>query len=165
MNKLALVTGASSGIGNAFARRLAADEYDLVAVGRRVGRLKELAASLTNVKVQTLVADLSTDEGIDAVAEVCASQPLTVLVNDAGVVHYMPITELSEDKARELVHVKVVAPTMLVRAAVAGMVERGEGTIINVSGMIAFSGPAPQAQLPRRAVYAGRPCPHDSGPP
>ena len=87
MNKLALVTGASSGIGNAFARRLAADEYDLVAVGRRVGRLKELAASLTNVKVQTLVADLSTDEGIDAVAEVCASQPLTVLVNDAGVAH------------------------------------------------------------------------------
>jgi short-subunit dehydrogenase len=48
-----------------------------------------------------------------------------------------------------------VAPTMLIRAAVAGMVERGEGTIINVSGMIAFSGPAPQAQLPHRAVYAG----------
>ena len=69
-----------------------------MAVGRRVGRLKELAASLTNVKVQTLVADLSTDEGIDAVAEVSASQPLTVLVNDTGVAHYMPITELSEDK-------------------------------------------------------------------
>lgn len=54
-----------------------------------------------------------------------------------------------------MVHVKVVAPTMLIRAAVPGMVARGEGAIINVAGMIAFSGPAPQAPLPRRAVYAG----------
>lgn len=84
MSKLALVTGASSGIGQAFAQRLAADGYDLVAVGRRLDRLEELAASLTNVKVQALAADLSTDEGIDAVAEVCASQQLTMLVNNAG---------------------------------------------------------------------------------
>lgn len=155
MSKLALVTGASSGIGRAFAQRLAADGYDLVVVGRRLGRLEELAESLTNVTVQPLAADLSTDEGVDAVAEVCASQPLTMLVNNAGVAHYMPITELPADKARELVHVKVVAPTMLIRAAVPRMVARGDGTIINVAGMIAFSGPAPQTQLPRRAVYAG----------
>jgi uncharacterized protein len=155
MSKLALVTGASSGIGKAFAQRLAADGYDLVAVGRRLDRLEELAASLTKVAVRPLAADLSTDEGVDAVADVCASQPLTMLVNNAGVAHYMPIASLPADKARELVHVKVVAPSMLVRAAVPGMVARGGGTIINVSGMIAFSGPAPQAQLPRRALYAG----------
>ena len=94
MSKLALVTGASSGIGQAFAERLAADGYDLVAVGRRVDRLQALAASLTDVEVQPLAADLSTDEGIDAVAEVCASRPLTMLVNNAGVAHYMPITQL-----------------------------------------------------------------------
>jgi hypothetical protein len=155
MGKLALVTGASSGIGKAFAERLATDGYDLVAVGRRLDRLKELAASVPDVKVQPLAADLSTDEGIEAVAEVCATQPLTMLVNNAGVAHYMPIAELPVDKATELVQVKVVAPTMLVRAAVPGMLARGDGTIINVAGMIAFSGPAPQAQLPRRAVYAG----------
>ena len=155
MTKLALVTGASSGIGKAFVQRLAADGYDLVAVGRRLDRLEELAASLSNVKVQALAADLSTDDGVDAVAAVCASQPLTMLVNNAGVAHYMPIAQLPADKAAELVHVKVVAPTMLVRAAVPRMVARGEGTIINVAGMIAFSGPAPQAQLPSRAVYAG----------
>ena len=155
MSKLALVTGASSGIGQAFAQRLAADGYDLIVVARRLDRLEELAASLTNVKVQALAADLSTDEGINAVAEVCASQPLTMLVNNAGVAHYMPIAELPADKARELVHVKVVAPTMLVRAAVPGMVARGQGMIINVAGMLAFSGPAPQARLPRRAVYTG----------
>ncbi len=155
MRKLALVTGASSGIGRAFAERLAADGYDLVAVGRRLDRLEDLAASVTSVEVQPLVADLSTDEGISTVAEVCASQPLSMLVNNAGVAHYMPITELPAEKATEVVHVKVVAPTMLVRAAVPGMIARGEGTIINVAGMIAFSGPAPQAELPRRAVYAG----------
>jgi short-subunit dehydrogenase len=155
MSKLALVTGASSGIGKAFAERLAADGYDLVAVGRRTDRLEELAASLPNVKVQVLAADLSTDDGVDAVAQVCASQPLTILVNNAGVAHYMPFAELPAAQARELTHVKVVAPTMLARAAVAGMVARGEGTIINVAGMIAFSGPASQPQLPRRAVYAG----------
>lgn len=154
MSKLALITGASSGIGKAYAERLAADGYDLVVVGRRLGRLNQLAASLSEVNVEPLAADLSTDAGIDAVADVAASQPLTMLVNNAGVAHYMPIAALPADKARELVHVKVVAPTMLIRAVVPGMLARGEGTIINVSGMIAFSGPAPQSP-PARVVYAG----------
>ncbi len=73
-----------------------------------------------------------------------------------GVAHYMPFADLPADKASELLHVKVVAPTMLARAAVPGMIARGGGTIINVSGMLAFSGPAPLTQLPlRRAVYTG----------
>lgn len=155
MSKLALVTGASSGIGQAFAERLAADGYDLVAVGRRRDRLEELAAAATGVEVQVLVADLATGEGLDAVAEVCATRPLTMLVNNAGVSHYMPLAELPAAKARELVTVKVLAPTLLTRAALPGMLERGEGTIVTVSGMFAFSGPAPYSVMPRRAVYAG----------
>jgi len=153
---LALVTGASSGIGRAFARRLGADGYDLVIVGRRRDRLEELVAALPNVKVRPLVADLGTDAGVETVAEICAGEALTMLVNNAGVAHYMPFIALPADKANELLHVKVVAPTMLARAAAPGMVARGEGTIINVSGMLAFSGPAPIEQLPlRRAVYTG----------
>jgi len=154
MSPLALVTGASSGIGKAFAERLAADGYDLIVVGRRRERLEALAASLPDVATQVVAADLSTDEGIDMVAQLCASQPLTMLVNNAGVAHYMPMADLPAAKASELVHVKVVAPTMLTRAAVSGMIERG-GTIVNVAGMIAFAGPAPASQMPRRAVYAG----------
>jgi len=142
--RLALVTGASSGIGRAFARRLGADGYNLTVVGRRRDRLEELVAALPNVDVRPLVAD------------VCAREELTMLVNNAGVAHYMPFIELPANKAMELLHVKVVAPTMLARAAAPGMVARGEGTIINVSGMLAFSGPAPIEKLPlRRAVYTG----------
>jgi short-subunit dehydrogenase len=155
MRSLALVTGASSGIGQAFAERLARDGYDLIVVGRRRDRLEALATSLKAVEVQVVTADLSTDDGIDSVAELCERQPLTMLVNNAGVAHYMPMAELPAAKARELVHVKVVAPTMLTRAALAGMVERADGTVITVAGMIAFAGPAPASQLPRRAVYAG----------
>jgi hypothetical protein len=151
---LALVTGASSGIGRAFAQRLGTAGYDLVVVGRRLDRLDELVAALPDVHVRPLVADLGTDAGVKVVADVCATEELAMLVNNAGVAHYMPFAELPADKAGELLHVKVVAPTMLARAAVPGMVARGAGTIINVSGMLAFSGPAPLDKLPlRRAVY------------
>jgi hypothetical protein len=154
VSPLALVTGASSGIGRAFAERLAADGYDLVVVGRREERLAALAASLPDVAVQVLVADLSTTHGIDTVGELCASRPLTMLVNNAGVAHYMPLAELPAEQATQLVHVKVLAPTLLTRAALAGMTARGAGTIVNVAGMLAFSGPAPAAPPQgQRAVY------------
>ncbi|MET7878333.1 SDR family NAD(P)-dependent oxidoreductase [Micromonospora profundi] len=155
MSKLALVTGATSGIGRAFAQRLAGLGYDLIVVGRREERLKELVAAHPEVNVRGLAADLSTDAGIDAVAQLCGTEDITLLVNNAGVAHYMPLADLSAEKARELAHVKTVAPAMLTRAVVGGMQARGEGTIVNVAGMIAFSGPAPSSVMPRRAVYAG----------
>ena len=127
--KIALVTGASSGIGRAFAQRLGDDGYDLVVVGRRRKRLDDLVAAFPNVSVRPMVADLGTDSGIEAVADVCAREELDMLVNNAGVAHYMPFIELSADKAHELIHVKVVAPTMLARAAAPGMVARGKGAI------------------------------------
>ncbi|MFD9027447.1 SDR family NAD(P)-dependent oxidoreductase [Streptomyces parvulus] len=155
MSKLALVTGATSGIGRAFAERFAADGHDLIVVGRREDRLAGFAAAHPEVGVRTVAADLSTEAGIDAVAAYCADEPLDVLVNNAGVAHYMPLADLPADKARELVNVKVLAPTQLMRAAVHGMRRRGGGAIVNVAGMIAFSGPAGKEQMPRRAAYAG----------
>ncbi len=156
MRRLALVTGASSGIGRAFARRLGAEGYDLIVTARRRDRLEELVAALPGVTVRPLAADLGTAAGVDAVAAMCAAEPLDLLINNAGVAHYMPFADLPVDKAGELLQVKIVAPTMLARAAVPGMVTRGAGTIVNVSGMLAFSGPAPLERLPlRRAVYTG----------
>lgn len=153
MNPLALVTGASSGIGRAFARRLADDGYDVIAVGRRADRLDALAAEQRTGTIRPLVADLATEDGIATVA--AATADLDLLINNAGVAHYMPLADLPAEKAREIVLVKELAPTLLTRAALPGMLDRGRGTVINVAGMIAFSGPAPHSVMPRRAVYAG----------
>ncbi|MFF3215455.1 SDR family NAD(P)-dependent oxidoreductase [Streptomyces sp. NPDC002886] len=155
MSSLALVTGATSGIGLAFAERLAADGHDLIVVGRTQDKLDAFADAHPHVKVRTVAADLSTPQGIDAVAAYCADEPLDLLINNAGVAHYMPLADLPAGKAREIVNVKVLAPTLLMNAAVGGMQERGKGTIVNIAGMIAFSGPAGPEVMPRRAVYAG----------
>ena len=155
MKELALITGATSGIGKAFAETLAALDYDLILVGRRQDRLDEFVASHPNINVRTISIDLATDAGVDAVAELCVSEPLTFLVNNAGAAHYMPLADLPAARAHEVMRVKIVAPTMLTRSAVAGMQARGKGSIINVAGMIAFSGPAPASMMPRRAVYGG----------
>ena len=151
---LALVTGASSGIGQAFARRLCADGYDVIAVGRRRERLEALAAEYPEVEVEPIVADLSTDEGISRIAEVCEREHLALLVNNAGVAHYQAFTELSARHASEILHVKVLCTTLLAQAAARGMASRKTGAIINVAGMLAFSGPTPieKVQL-GRAVY------------
>jgi short-subunit dehydrogenase len=154
-NELALVTGATSGIGQAFADRLAADGFDLVIVGRREERLAQFAAAHPEVAVEVVVADLATEAGVAAVAQRCTARPLTMLVNNAGVAHYMPLAELPPERAAELVHVKTVAPALLTGAALPGMLERGRGTIIGIAGMIAFSGPAPASVMPRRALYGG----------
>lgn len=129
-------------------------------MGRQRDRLNELVAELPTIGVQVLVADLATDAGVKAVAEVCETRDVTLLVNNAGVAHYMPFALLPNEKAAELLHVKVVAPTMLSRAVVPGMIARGAGGIINVPGMLAISGAAPIDKLPlRRAVYVGT-CAH-----
>lgn len=155
MKELALVTGASSGIGREYARRLAAQNTDIIAVGRRQERLDALATEFRNVHVETVVADLSTEDGIQKVISAVGEQPVTMLINNAGVARYKAFTELPPQQATELVGVKVLAPTLLTGAIAPAMVERGVGQIVNVAGMIAFSGPATLEQLGlRRAVYA-----------
>lgn len=155
MSGLAVITGASSGIGREYARRIASQGTDVIAVGRRRERLDELAVEFPDVRVQTVVADLSTHEGIRQVVTAVGDQAVTLLVNNAGVAHYKAFTDLAEEQAAELVGVKVLAPTLLTRAIAPGMVERGSGQVVNVAGMIAFSGPASLEQVGlRRAVYA-----------
>ncbi|MRS15779.1 SDR family NAD(P)-dependent oxidoreductase [Enterobacteriaceae bacterium RIT691] len=152
-HSLALVTGATSGIGQAYARRLAAQGYTVIAVGRRLERLQALAAEFPAGQIKPVEADLSTPEGINRLSEICREQPLTLLINNAGVSHYMGFTALSAEKAHELLQVKVMAPTLLAHAAAPGMVERKMGTIINVAGMLAFGATAPLGQAAGRATY------------
>jgi short-subunit dehydrogenase len=151
---LALVTGASSGIGAAFARRLARDGYDLVVAARRRDRLEELASGLPGTTVEIVQADLGTDEGIARVCGRAADRELALLVNNAGLAHYMPLVELPEAKADELMKVNVVAPTLIARSALPGMVARNSGALVNVASLLAFSGAIDNPMLPKRAIYA-----------
>ena len=153
----ALVTGASSGIGRAYAERLAADNYDLVLVARRRERLDELAAALQSthgVVVEPVVADLADADAVAALADRLLAAAPDLLVNNAGLAHYMPFAELPAAKARELIDVNVTAPLLLARAVLPGMLARDSGAIINVASLLAFSGAATGPMLPQRAVYA-----------
>lgn len=155
--QLALVTGASSGIGLAYAQALARRGCDLILVGRRRERLDALAdeVSAVGARAEVVVADLGAAAGIAEVTSLCRDRPLDVLVNNAGVGHYMRFAELPPERLEELLQVNTVAVVKLARAALEGMLPRGRGALINVSSLLAFSGPLRLPMLPMRAVYAG----------
>jgi short-subunit dehydrogenase len=155
---LALVTGASSGIGQAFATQLAASGHDLIVVARRRERLEALAQQLGaahGAKVEVLIADLSTSAGVDAVAKRAAEAPLELLVNNAGIAAYRSFLELDPKIADDLLSVLIRAVVQVTRAALPGMVARRRGGVINVASLLALSGSVNAPYLPRRAVYAG----------
>jgi len=156
MAALAVVTGASSGIGRAYAERLASDGMDLVLIARRADRLEELKAELVGrgVGARSVVADLGRVEDLQRLGAELSTLPVELLVNNAGLAHYMPFAQLPAERARELIDVNTLAPILLSRAVVPGMAQRGRGAIINVASLLAFSGAARAPQLPQRAVYA-----------
>ena len=153
----AVVTGASSGIGDEYAARLAEAGYDLVLVARRTHRLARLAERLHGdhgIAVEQLAADLAVSADLAKVADRVTESDVTLLVNNAGINGYGPFTDVDADLQARVIAVNVTAPTMLARAALPGMVERGRGAIINVSSLLAFSGDMPSLQGLGRAVYA-----------
>ena len=155
----ALITGASSGLGEAFAERLAADGHDLIVVARREARLRALADRLRDrhsAATQVLVADLTAPEDLRRVeAQIATGPALELLVNNAGFGGYRPFLQLDPDRAEELIRLQVLAVTRLARAALPAMVARGRGALINVSSQLAFSAALPSPPLPPgRAVYA-----------
>lgn len=154
----ALVTGASSGIGAAYAARLAAQGWDTVLVARRAQRLDDLARRLreeTGTTVQTLVADLSEPAGLARVAALAADGDIGFLLNNAGINGYGPFAELEPELMTKVLNVNVLAVTALTRAVVPAMLRRGHGTLVNVASQLAFAGALPPRPLPERAVYGG----------
>lgn len=144
----ALVTGASSGIGEAMARLLADAGVPQVIVARRTERLDALAAQYAGIEV--LTADLVTDAGVQLVATRIAStrQPIDLVVNNAGFGTSGPFHETDPDRMVDEIAVNVRALTRLSRAALGAMVPRGNGYLLNVSSVASFQ-PAPLL-----AVYA-----------
>ena len=153
----AVVTGASAGIGRAFAERLSRDGYDVTIVARRRDRLEALASKLTgrdSASVEVFAADLTDPGELRALEEKIAGDPPDLLVNNAGFGGYAPFAQVDPDRAEELIRLQVTAVTRLTRAALPGMITRGSGAIINVSSRLAFSAALPSPPLPQRAVYA-----------
>ncbi len=140
---LAVITGASSGIGATFARKLAARGYDLLLIARREDRLRSLAAELADayhVTGQAMVADLTLDSGIDAVAQrVRASTNLGLLVNNAGFGAHGYFVESDIRRQEEMHRLHVLATLRLMHAALENLVPRGVGGIINVASVAGFS--------------------------
>jgi uncharacterized protein len=140
--KTALVTGASSGLGAAFARRLAVENYDLVLVARRSDRLQELARELAaryEVGVRCMTADLADPAGVEQVEECVRSLGgLDLLINNAGFGASGVFAEADLRPQLEMIRLHVVASVRLARAALPGMIERGRGGIINVASLAAL---------------------------
>ena len=157
MPGLAVVTGASSGIGEAFAERLAAAGWDLIVVARRAERLGKLAARLNDahaVTVRAIQADLADPGEVQRICDDMRAMPVDMMVNNAGLAHYKPFADLPPAQAAELVDLNVLAPVLLTQAALPGMLARSRGTVINVASLLAFSGAVQAPFLPKRAVYA-----------
>jgi len=134
---VALITGASSGIGEVFARKLSGKGYFVILVARRKGRLEKLAAELQNAEI--LIADLAIDSGLRAVENRVAALPnLEFLVNNAGFGAHGSFYESQLETQDRMHRLHIIAIERLTHAAIRGMVERHKGSIINVSSVAGF---------------------------
>lgn len=137
----ALITGATAGMGAAFARRLAAEHADLVLVARDGARLEQAAASLREaygVDVAVLPADLATRDGCARVERRLLEAPVDLLVNNAGMGLGGRFEQRSIDDSERLTKLNVLAVMRLSHAALQGMLARGRGDIVNVSSVAGF---------------------------
>ena len=145
-----LVTGASSGLGEEFARQLAARGGDLVLVARSADRLEALAEDLRarhRVTVTTLPADLSLPAEVSRVAAQAATTEIDVLVNNAGFGTYGTFADLDAGREHDEIMVNAVAAVDLAHAVLPGMLGRRRGGIITVASAAAFQ------PSPHQAVY------------
>lgn len=140
---VALVTGASSGIGAIYADRLARRGHDLVLVARDVAKLGAVADRIraaTGRHVELLPADLAAREDVRRVEQRLQSdERITLLVNNAGVGATQPLVDSDVDHLDNMIQVNVTALTRLTRAAAPGMIRRGGGAIINIASVVALA--------------------------
>jgi short-subunit dehydrogenase len=140
---IAVVTGASSGIGAIYADRLARRGYDLILVARSQGKLDEVAkrvARATGRNVRAVAADLNDKSDLKRIETLLATDPnVTMLVNNAGVGALASLLESNVDDMEAMIDLNVTALMRLTYAVVPAFVARGGGTIINISSAVAIA--------------------------
>ncbi|KUN63314.1 AraC family transcriptional regulator [Streptomyces canus] len=152
-NKTAVVTGASVGLGAAYAQRLADRGYDLILVARNAARLETLASDIrsrTGRAVDVVAADLTDAAQIAVVEErLRTDESIEVLINNAGGALLTPLAGSDAAAYEALINLNVTALTRLTIAVLPGLTARGHGTVVNISSAMALN------ILPVSAVYSG----------
>lgn len=141
MSKWALVTGATSGIGESFTRLLARDGYSIVLVARDENRLLERAFSIREkygVETRVVRADLSTKDGLGEVENILRELQIDVLINNAGYGLNKAFSQSDIADEQQVLDVLVTAPMRLSHIAIPQMKARNSGTIINVSSVAGY---------------------------
>lgn len=150
---IALITGATSGIGEAYARRFAPQGYDLIITGRRKEKINRVADEIElacAVDVEVIIAEFSDPEDVDAlVQKVRNTENLDILVNNAGFATKRYFHNEALEGQQNMVQVHVLAPMKLTYAALPNMIAREKGVIINVASLNAFD------PLPTATTYSG----------
>jgi hypothetical protein len=148
---VALITGASAGIGASLARCFARGGHDLVLVARRKSLLDELADSIERehaVRADVIRLDLLRRQAARELFEALGDRRVDVLVNNAGVYEVTRFAEMPVERVERMVQLNVVAAANLSRLVVPGMVERGAGRILNVASVAGFQA------VPYLSLYA-----------
>jgi len=141
MESWALVTGATSGIGESFTRLLADNNYNIILVARDLPRLQERAQGLEAkyaIKTHIIQADLATDTGCASVENYIAINQVDVLINNAGFGINKAFTVSVLDEEQQLLDVLVRTPMRLMHVAIPLMKQRNKGVVINVSSVAGF---------------------------
>jgi uncharacterized protein len=147
----ALITGASMGIGEEFARQLAQKGYDLILVARSEDKLQTIATTLAtqhNIKTQTITADLTHPEACHTIFNQLQDTPIDLLVNNAGFGDYGEFGQSNGPKQTAMIQLNVQALVDLTHLFLPAMQARKAGNIINVASIAAFQ------SMPYLSVYA-----------
>jgi NAD(P)-dependent dehydrogenase (short-subunit alcohol dehydrogenase family) len=147
--KVAIITGGGTGIGAAIARRFVAEGAKVCIVGRRESVLEQVVRSLPSGTAIMCQGDVSEPKDIDRIIETALSfgKIINILINNAGMGTDGSITDAKLDEWRKTLEVNLIGPFMLMRAAIPHMIEKGGGSIVNISSLASLRG------LPEKSAY------------
>jgi len=141
MNKLAIITGASSGLGKEYAYAYAKQKYDLILIARNEKNLQEIEMDIKQkylVACKYIICDLSNLEEINLLCEKIKLEKTDVLINNAGFGEKQPYHLTDTKKIKNMINVHILATTLLSRCALDYMIKKNKGTIINVSSIAGY---------------------------